>query len=85
MVSSHAPVRGHLEKDGIKYMPSYVSSHAPARGHLLMKGRLEGIQQFQVMPPQGGILIQGITLAGVMFVSSHAPARGHRNLRLIIR
>ena len=39
------------------------------------KARLEAGEMFQVMPPQGGIIV-GLTMKAIK-VSSHAPARGH--------
>ena len=53
MVSSHAPVRGHLSLYFITGIRRNVSSHAPVRGHLIKNFHRLKIMCFKSCPREG--------------------------------
>ena len=53
LVSSHAPVRGHLRVARIAVTPLEVSSHAPVRGHLYSSAYTKHMECFKSCPREG--------------------------------
>ena len=76
LVSSHAPVRGHLYAGRQGKLQRKVSSHAPVRGHRKCSWTEIDYTSFKSCPREGASCI-GIFGRLLSKVSSHAPVRGH--------
>ena len=55
IVSSHAPARGHPQKERIKQMRGWFQVMPPQGGIDKLDADAKERAKFQVMPPQGGI------------------------------